>query len=728
MKKFLSLLIAASLMMNLAACSDTAPTESNISSQAETSSTTQNLSEITAPQGSVATSTQHDEPTAEAAQTEDAAETEEPSYTIYPTPSRGNVFVDFHYIEEVEGLPADELEQDVLNKAIEALNSHEQFIADNEAFAEAPQVDIGEYRSEGGGIAPQLYMAIREDFDMGGIEEHFLLLSAPYSPYDDNRTDEWNTCNITYYLIFVPSLGDAQVVRAYTDSITAVRMLDYGMCKHIIVEDFGTIGACCYAGLYGVEKGVAREYYGLRGSYTKCDCFLSVGGWQGCGGFMYYDTAAKEYRIILGEEIPLDTIREMDTMGVAAEYTNPDDTFLLDHAVLMCNKYYMLGLTNFFAPVGTPYIYKDGKFLQCGSDCAVRCAYIDEWQDINYVSFVDYDTAVSSMKQPSEIDPTPVIYDTPSEGNMFIDYQYIEDVVGMSPDALEEDILQRAVDVLLLSEDYVSFCEDFAAAQEIGHCLDVNMTPQLYRAYRDDFDSNGTTEHFLLLTTPFYDDYYEADSQYAHPAYYLIFVPSEGSAQYLEIYHNSVTAVDMLDYGICRQLIFEDDGTTGYRCHTELYGVDGNEAVKHYSLRGEFTKSECFLYAAGWQGAGGFMYYDTVTKKYREILGEEVPIDTILEMDSTGILEQYKDEADGYKWFETVLLCNKFYMIGNSPMLNAYGMPYLYQSGAFVPCEGEYHVRRSDIDRQTNVQYVIKVDYDTAVSSMLSPSQAVNCT
>ncbi len=730
MKKTLLLLLCAAVALSLTSCAeddtrtiDKPPSAEVSASQSLTESTSAPPQESADFVGAAETS---EVPETVDAVTEEVSE-EAPEYTVYSEPSAGNVFVDFDYIENVAGMSHDALEEDVLRRAVEALMSNEDFMEENSAFAAAPEVDIGDYRAENGGLSPQLYMAIREDFDMCGIEEHFLLLSAPYSPYhDDSRTDEWSADNIAYYLVFVPSLGDAQVLECYADCISAVHMLDYGMCKHLIVEDFGTIGACCYAGLYGVEKGEAREYYGLRGSYTKCGCFLSVGGWQGCGGFMYYDTAAKEYRIILGEKIPMDTIREMDTTGVAAEYTNPDDTFLLDYAVLMCGKYYMLGLSDVFAPVGTPYTYEDGKFTQCGTDCAVRCSYIQEWLDIDYVSFVDYDSAVASMKQPEEVDPTPKIFDAPSEGNVFIDYEYIEDAVGMSPDAVDEDVLRRAVDKLMLNEYYISFCESFAAAREMGHCADVDMTPQLYRAYRDDFDGNGTDEHFLLLTTPFYDDYYEAHSQYAHPAYHLIFVPNEGAAQYLEIYHNSVTAVDMLDYGICRQLIFEGNGTTGYRCHTELYGVEGNEAVEYYALRGDFTKSECFLYASGWQGAGGFMYYDTVAKKYREILGEEVPTEAILEMDSTGILEQYKDEADGYQWFEAVLLCNKFYMLGSSPMLNAQGLPYLYENGAFVPCEGQYNVRRSHVSRYSNTDYVVFVDYDSAVSSMLSPAQAAD--
>ncbi len=739
MKKSTSILLAAAFSLSLSACSEGLPQpySSDIlpDRTTQTSTVDYSVQTIESVDFSVQTTESVDfstEPvetfeTTEAMQTEDAAEAT-PDYTIFPAPSAENVFVDFDYIEDVEGLPAEALEDDVLSKAVEALYSHEDFMAENEAFAAAPEVDIGAYRAEDGGIAPQLYMAIREDFDMGGIEEHFLLLSAPYSPYyDDRRIDEWLANNIAYYLVFVPKLGEAQVLKCYVDCITAVRMLDYGMCKHLIVENFGTIGAGCYAGLYGVEKSVAREYYGLRGSYTKSDCFLSVGGWQGCGSFMYYDTKAKEYRIILGEEIPLDTIREMDSTGIAAEYTNPEDSFLLNYAVLMCGKYYMLGLTDFFAPVGTPYIYENGQFIKCDENCSVRCSYIQDWLDIDYVISVDYDSAVASMKQPEEIDPTPKIFDAPSEGNVFIDYGYIEDVIGMSTDALEEDVLQRALQALMLNNDYISFCESFAEAQEMGYCRDVDMSPQIYRAYRDDFDNNGSTEHFLLLTTPFYDDYYEADSQYAHPAYHLIFVPSEGAAQYLAIYHHSVTAVDMLDYGICRHLIFEDNGTTGYRCHTELYGVNGNTAVEYYSLRGDFIKSECFVYASGWQGMGGFMYYDTAAKKYHEILGEEIPTETILEMDSTGILEEYSDEQDGYKWLEAVLLCNKFYMLGSNPMMNAHGIPYLYENGAFLPCEEQYIVRRSHLRWQSGVDYVVTVDYDTAISSMLSLAEAQNC-
>ncbi len=260
---------------------------------------------------------------------------------------------------------------------------------------------------------------------------------------------------------------------------------------------------------------------------------------------------------------------------------------------------------------------------------------------------------------------------------------------------------------------------------------DGTVQEKLIAAFRDDFDQNGTQEQFLLISVTYYDDYY--DQYYNETAetpplvFYLCFVPSEGEAQCLTYYINSVTSVHLLDYGMCKHLIVESNSTTGAFCHTELFGVDRNRAVEYYSQRGEFIKEECFLGFYGWMGAGDFMYYDTSAKEYRAILGEYIPLETIIGMDSTGVLDKYHKPDESLEYFEAVLVCNKFYMFGTGVMMNAYGEPHLYENGAFVHCAEEYNVRRSHMGWY-DINSVIYVDYDSAVNFMLSPEQAANCT
>ncbi len=388
-------------------------------------------------------------------------------------------------------------------------------------------------------------------------------------------------------------------------------------------------------------------------------------------------------------------------------------------------------------PFAATLLLLSGCNTDVTSDISAELTSSDVTEEVSTVSpsaeqtektVVTENTGNSEISVPLEVPESAkyTVFPAPSDGNVFVDYCYIDEPASLAEAELEADVLSRAVEVLAQTEDYTQNCNSFLGASE-GFLTDSeaeNLTnPEFYMAFRDDFDGNGSTEYFLLISAPY--DYY-SDKNTSDPVYYLLFVPSEGKAQYLTCYRDNVTGVRVLDYGMCRHIVFEDNGTMGAWCHTELFGVNGNKAVEHYCLRGSFEKTECFVYAMGWQGSGGFMYYDTVAKEYRNIIGEDIPLKTIQEMDSTGILEQYRDKNGGYDDFEAVLMCDKFYMLGNSIMMNAYGEPYLYENGEFIKSEGIF-IRRSHAGTN-GLNCVIKVDYETAAGSMLSPEQAADCT
>ncbi|MBP1549514.1 MAG: hypothetical protein J6A05_05875, partial [Oscillospiraceae bacterium] len=212
-----------------------------------------------------------------------------------------------------------------------------------------------------------------------------------------------------------------------------------------------------------------------------------------------------------------------------------------------------------------------------------------------------------------------------SAGNEFIDYKYTKELPSTTDIG---DLADKAVQCLMESEHYkdaehIKEIYDTHKPKKLDPFFDENgtLTPVFSEAYVDDFDNDGKTEAFIVVDMPFYT----GDCLIRN---YLIFADSSGNMSVIEDYHG-INLEAVLDYGEFKHIAFGGYGWIGADMHSNLFGVVDGKAVDFYSLRGEFVKENCFVSTFGHQGIGDFMYYDTVTKEYRTIVGKEIPLDTI---------------------------------------------------------------------------------------------------
>ncbi|MDE7194470.1 MAG: hypothetical protein K2O14_10920 [Oscillospiraceae bacterium] len=311
-------------------------------------------------------------------------------------PDEGHVFVDFEYIENAEGITDPEKAGEWLDRALEALWETENYKTFEE-YVQSEDFDrekFADYVDENGNPAPRFEHAFIEDFDGNNTEEAFVVVTMPVIlPY----FDYWK---VRYFLIYT---GDSNTkLFERLPQIFGYDILDYGVCKQLVVYT-GGLGVETGSTIYGVSGDVPDVLYSFRGSYQKVDCFLSAAwGWQGSGDFMYYDTAAKEYRAIMGRDMSFDDWFAMDTSGSIDEekrnelVSNP----LSDSKVIVIGgKYYCVYYG--WMDTGEPYTYENGVFTYLGVDSGIRISKGYTFR-INCIEDIDYDAAVASMLTPAQ--------------------------------------------------------------------------------------------------------------------------------------------------------------------------------------------------------------------------------------------------------------------------------------------------------------------------------------
>ncbi len=333
--------------------------------------------------------------------TEEIPAETEPQHTEL---SPDNVFVDFQYIEDIEGITDPESCRWAADAAIEAYRKTDYYSDFTEYMSENPDClssrfgygtfgygdyTVGEYLSEGD---VHFLSAFVDDFDSSGSEEAFVLIEAPGM--------ENGSPKLFGYVVLADKSGAAEVAKQYRhDEIAAFAniqphgILDYGLDKQIIVDRSGA-GYQTASLLFGVKDGHIITHYALRGGYAKSDCFLYTDGWQRSGEFMVYDTSAREYRTIIGKEIDIDDLYSMDSAGVLPPKEDLED-FLVPEAQIIGNKYYALGGSHFLGGVYF-YIYENGALVPVEKD-NIR---ISEFPTNPTVYIEDYDKAVGSMVAP----------------------------------------------------------------------------------------------------------------------------------------------------------------------------------------------------------------------------------------------------------------------------------------------------------------------------------------
>ncbi|MDE5858842.1 MAG: hypothetical protein K2H23_00385 [Oscillospiraceae bacterium] len=292
----------------------------------------------------------------------------------YVQVSPDNEFVDFKFIEDYQGT-ADI--GDLADKAVEFLMTTDEY---TDAMSKIEEIDVefGEPYIKDGKLFPQFETAYPADYDGDGSTETFIMLKMPM---------RYSLSLLYRFFIFADS-SENMVLLDHTFDIYDTFFLDYGKFKQITFGGEGTAGAEAHCGLYGVENGKAEVLYHDRCSFAKEDCFLSAFGWQGVGDFMYFDTAAQEYRVIDGIDVAIDDIRAMDTEDSLADIL--DDFWACQ---LIGGKYYCF-ITGMMDS-GTIYTYGNGRFTLV-EDSKVRRS--DNLYEMPKVVDIDIEQAIANMK------------------------------------------------------------------------------------------------------------------------------------------------------------------------------------------------------------------------------------------------------------------------------------------------------------------------------------------
>lgn len=252
-----------------------------------------------------------------------------------------------------------------------------------DAMSKIDEIDeeFGEPYIADGKIVPQFETAYPDDYDGDGSTETFIILKMPMR----------NTYSMLHsFFIFADSGGNMTLLDNISGAYDTL-FLNYGKYKQITFGGSGTAGAEDHIVLYGVADGKVKEMYSGRGSFAKEDCFLSFFGWQGMGGFMYFDAAAMEYVGIDGVTVPKETIREMDADNVLADYYG--DGVLPEPFKLVGGKYYLAAVS--VMDWGSVYVYEDGKFVNL-PDSKVRNNNSEP--EIRTVTDIDIEQTLANMK------------------------------------------------------------------------------------------------------------------------------------------------------------------------------------------------------------------------------------------------------------------------------------------------------------------------------------------
>lgn len=599
----------------------------------------------------------------------------------YVQVSAGNEFIDFEFIEDYQGTAdigalADKAaafmkESEEYKRSADSVESFtvEGMLKNPDAVytldeAEKLSAEFAEYISDGV-IEPKTAAAYPADYDGDGSTEAFIIIKMPYFPL--GLADGLVT--VRDFIVFSDKYGNMSIVDE-TCNMYPVQFLNYGKFKQIAIGGDGMAGVESHISLYGVTDGRVEKLYGGRGSFAKEDCFLSFFGWQGTGAFMYYDTAALEYRVIDGVAVPKETVQAMDTDNVLADYYGdgvPPEPF-----ELIGGKYYLavFGAMDW----GSVYVYEDGKFVNL-PDSKVRCNS-DYDNGLDIVTDIDIEQALAEMKPVKNADTE------------FIDYEFIEDYRGTADIG---DLADKAVEFLKESEFYSKSMENIAEFKDeelVPYIKNGAVVPKFKTAYPNDYDGDGKTETFIEIDMPYFTHRGELCRFY-------IFADSGGNMSFISSYPVWVLCnAKLLDYGRAKHILIGGDGTAGAYSGNELYGVQNGDPVCLYGGRCRYYKNDCFLYTYGWQSSGDFMYFDINEGKYFAIAGEDVPLEKIKEMDEGGVLSEFYDWYDKENFLISALVGKKYYIFSKGPMDK--GTAYIYKNGKFIQDEKCSYVRRSE--------------------------------
>lgn len=321
----------------------------------------------------------------------------------YVQVSPDNEFIDFEFIEDYQGTTdigelADKAaafmkESEPYKRSAGSVDSFtlEGMLKNPDAkytLEEAKRYseEFSEYISDGV-IEPKITAAYPADYDGDGNTETFIIIKMPYSPTNLRK----GLAAVRDFVIFSDKDGNMEIIDE-TCNMFPVQFMNYGKFKHIAIGGEGMAGAESHNILYGVKNGRLVRYYGDRCIFVKEDCFLSVFGWQGRRDFMYFDTTAQEYRVIVGVDVSVEDIRAMDTTNVLAELLEYDEKLFLD-IQLIGGRYYCIvqGYTDW----GHVYTYGNGVFTLIEDSNVLTSPNLCELKE---VVDIDIEQALENMK------------------------------------------------------------------------------------------------------------------------------------------------------------------------------------------------------------------------------------------------------------------------------------------------------------------------------------------
>ncbi|MDE6598859.1 MAG: hypothetical protein K2K34_02125, partial [Oscillospiraceae bacterium] len=592
---------------------------------------------------------------------ETTAETEAPAGNDtepeYVEVSAGNEFIDFEFIENYQGTTEF---GDLADKAVDFLKTTDFYAESMKSISEFSNVEFSDYIVDGA-IVPKFRTAYPNDYDGDGRTETFIAVDMPVH-YDNNI--------LTSFYIYADSSENMTLLEVSGKPDENTVFLNYGRDKQIAFGGgLSPYGSVCY--LYGVKDGNLVLLYSEQAKLEKRACFLRSHGFQAAEHFIYYDTAAREYRQIASVRIPNDELKALDTSGslnsVFEEHGDNFSSWVTD------GKYYFIKTMFEFADV---YTYDNGTFTLM-KDPPVGLNIPESFMP--YVIDIDIDKAIDEMKPP--VEP----YAKVSEDNVFIDYRFIEDYQGTTDIGV---LAAGAVEFLTESEYYAESTENIGefTDEKFKKYFDEsgNILPRLQTAYPEDYDGDGSTETFIIVDMPYMVWNVPAERSF------LIFADSRGEMTLLSDASYLYKTI-VLDYGDFKQITFGGYGTMGADDHTLLYGVVGGEVKKLYIMRGDFFKTNCFLTTIGWQSGGAFMYYDTTACEYRAISGIDVPIEKIKEMDSTNALSEFYEHFDKHGYLYAQFVGGRYYVLIRWVMDT--GTAYLYENGEFIQTDECKYIR-----------------------------------
>lgn len=316
-------------------------------------------------------------------------------------------------------------------------------------------------------------------------------------------------------------------------------------------------------------------------------------------------------------------------------------------------------------------------------------------------------TTVSETEKITETEDVPEPaeeYVEVSPDNEFIDFEFIEDYKGTTDIG---DLADKAVEFLMTTEEYAEAMSKIDEISEVygePYIKDGKIVPQFNTAYPADYDGDGTAETFIVVDMPIIN---------MNNALYSFFIFADSGGNMTLLDHNcNVFDTLFLNYGKYKQITFGGSGIIGAGDHIYLYGVADGKVKELYVGRGNFAKEDCFLSFFGWQGMGSFMYFDTAAMEYVGIDGVTVPEETIREMDTDNVFENYYSETENARPEPFELVGGKYYLavFGASD----WGSVYVYEDGKFVYLPNSNVRTNSDPEIRT----VTDIDIEQAVANM----------